>query len=90
MDDTYVVFSFESLELLLFRLDLFRECGDHLFNLSNVLDWVKKSDMVAPAHSIAVCLQCWNDILDRTFNEHTADQTKTFAIRLLRQSFVQS
>lgn len=36
MDDTYVVFSFESLELLLFRLDLFRECGDHLFNLSNM------------------------------------------------------
>ena len=40
MDDTYVVFTFKIFKLLLFRLDLLRKCGDHLFNLSNVLDWV--------------------------------------------------
>lgn len=36
MDDTYVVFSFEILKLLFFRLDLLRKCGDHLFYLSNM------------------------------------------------------
>jgi len=39
-------------------------------------------------YSIAVRLQCWHDVLDSAFDEHTADQTKTFAIRLLSQSFI--
>jgi len=65
MDHTYVVFSFETLEFLLFRLDLLRKRGDHLL------------------YSIAIRLQCWNNVLDSTFDKHAADQTKTFAIRLL-------
>ena len=40
-------------------------------------------------HSIAVCLQRWNDILDSAFNEHPANQSKTFAVRLFFQSFMQ-
>lgn len=40
-------------------------------------------------YTILICLECRDDVLDGSFNEHAPDKAKAFAVRLLGECFVE-